>query len=131
MKDKEYRKRALRLRNSDYEKIVARFGNKEGDLGKNLDILHAAMGLSTESGEFLDAIKRQIFYGTELDEVNLVEEIGDILWYCQLALESVGSSFAEAREKNINKLEARYPDKYRDKDAKNRDLEKEREVLEK
>ena len=129
MQDREYQKRAMRLKNSNYDDILERL-NKKRDCSKNLDLLHAAMGLSTESGEFLDTIKKHIYYGKELDEVNLVEEIGDLLWYCQLALDSVGSSFSEAREKNINKLEARYPNKYKDDDAKKRDLDKEREILE-
>ena len=47
----------------------------------NVRILHAAIGCVTESGELLDALKKQIFYGRELDVVNVKEEAGDILWY--------------------------------------------------
>jgi NTP pyrophosphatase (non-canonical NTP hydrolase) len=50
----------------------------------HVDRIHAKIGLITELGEFLDPIKRHIFYGADLDPVNLKEEIGDMLWYWAL-----------------------------------------------
>ena len=47
-----------------------------------------------------------------------------------VALSSVGSSFDEAMEKNIAKLKARYGDKFSEEAAVERDLGKERSVLE-
>ena len=41
-------------------------------------IIHSAMGCATEAGELLDSVKKHIFYGRELDTVNLQEEIGDM-----------------------------------------------------
>jgi NTP pyrophosphatase (non-canonical NTP hydrolase) len=45
------------------------------------DLLHCVMGLSTEANELLDALKKSIFYGRELDVRNLKEEMGDIEYY--------------------------------------------------
>ena len=45
-------------------------------LYSNEDLLHGAMGLCTESGEIMDALKRHIFYGSPLDILNIKEEIG-------------------------------------------------------
>lgn len=93
-------------------------------------LLHAAMGLCTEAGEFTDAMKREIFYGKPVDFTNLVEEIGDVLWYVALACNALGVDMSEVMDKNIAKLRTRYPEKFTEQDAINRDLDAEREALE-
>jgi NTP pyrophosphatase (non-canonical NTP hydrolase) len=102
-----------------------------GGRKKAIDLLHAALGMQTESAEFSDMLKKSIFYGKPLDEVNLLEELGDQLWYISLALRALNSSFEEVMAKNIEKLKARYPHKFTEDKALNRDLDKEREILEK
>lgn len=94
-------------------------------------LLHGAMGVTTESGEIFDQIKKHIFYGKELDIVNLKEEVGDVLWYCALLLRELDSTFEEVANTNIEKLRIRFGDKFSEYDAQNRDLGKERRVLEK
>lgn len=59
------------------------------------DAQHAGFGLMTEVGELLDTYKRHSFYGTELDRKNLVEEVGDILWYIALGYHSLGKVMPE------------------------------------
>ncbi len=93
-------------------------------------LLHAGIGLATESGEFLDALKKAVFYGKKLDTVNLKEELGDILWYMAIAMDELGTDFETEMEKNIKKLKARYGEKFSRESAENRNLEKEREILE-
>jgi len=93
-------------------------------------LLHAGIGMVTEAGEFIDALKKAMFYGTDLDRVNLREELGDILWYVALAIDELGTSFEEVQRINIEKLRARYPDKFSRDDAVARDLETERKILE-
>jgi NTP pyrophosphatase (non-canonical NTP hydrolase) len=82
-----------------------------------LRLLHAAIGISGESGELLDTVKKSVFYGKALDMQNIKEELGDQLWYISLALESVGSSFSEVMELNRQKLDRRYPTGFTEKDA--------------
>lgn len=89
-------------------------------------LLHAAMGLCTESGEFMDALKRHVYYNAEFDCINAKEEIGDILWYLALALDELGLSFEEVMEANIAKLKKRYYDKFSEEAATERDLQAER-----
>ena len=93
-------------------------------------ILHAAMGLVTESGELLDALKKSTYYGKELDLTNIKEEAGDMLWYMAILFDALGTSFEEEQERVIAKLKARYPDKFTEEAAENRDLDAERTVLE-
>jgi NTP pyrophosphatase (non-canonical NTP hydrolase) len=93
-------------------------------------LLHGAMGLCTEAGEFQDALKKYIFYGKEMDAINLSEEIGDILWYVALICDTLGEDMTSIMERNIAKLRSRYPEKFTEGKALNRSLETERKVLE-
>lgn len=98
--------------------------------GTEMRLLHASMGLCTEAGEFQDPIKKRLFYNKPLDLVNLEEELGDAMWYVALACDALGISLEGLMEKNLAKLRARYPKKFEDELANNRDLDKERQVLE-
>lgn len=94
------------------------------------DIMHAAMGMSTEAGEFLDAVKKTTFYGKAFDLVNAREELGDMLWYVSLAATALHISMEELMALNTKKLTARYGDAFSTAAANSRNLEKERQVLE-
>lgn len=95
-----------------------------------IDLQHAITGIHTEGAEMADALKRHLFYGTELDTVNLGEEIGDVIWYVQLAAMALGTDLEAAMKTNMKKLEARYQGKFSEDAAVNRDLDTEREILE-
>jgi NTP pyrophosphatase (non-canonical NTP hydrolase) len=125
MKAKEYEKNALRTESNDFKAISSRLDN-----GK-IRLLHAAMGFQTEAAEFTDMLKKHIFYGKSLDEVNLKEELFDMTWYMAIALDELGYTFEEGFQTNIDKLKARYPEKFTEDKANNRDLDTEREILEK
>jgi len=92
---------------------------------------HAAMGLATEAGEFVDMIKKHIYYGKALDVVNAKEELSDCSWYIALALNELKTTMNEVLTLNINKLKLRYPAKFSSEAAINRDVVAERELLEK
>lgn len=92
-------------------------------------ILHAGLGMATEAAEFLDALKKHFFYGAPTDRTNLVEEMGDLFWYMAIASDALGVDFDEIQRRNVNKLKTRYPDKYTDEKALNRDLAAEAEAL--
>lgn len=95
-----------------------------------IDLLHGAIGLCTETGELQDTIKKYIFYGKELDTVNIEEELGDIFWYTAIICKSLKLDFQTIMEKNIAKLKKRYPEKFTEDRAINRNLSVERSVLE-
>ena len=133
MDNKKYSEEALRTNTPEYLKVTQRIRGIESELSleKSIDLLHASMGLVTEAGEFQDALKKHLFYGKNLDKVNLREEIGDILWYCAIALKALDSDFESVMATNIAKLKMRYPDKFTEESAIIRDIDKEREILEK
>lgn len=93
-------------------------------------LLHSAVGCCTEAGELQDALKRELFYGKSFDATNLCEEYGDLLWYVAIGLDALGVSMEDCMERNIAKLQARYPSKFDAHRAVNRDLAAERKALE-
>jgi NTP pyrophosphatase (non-canonical NTP hydrolase) len=93
-------------------------------------LIHGAMGVVTESGELMDAMKKHVFYGADPDKVNLKEELGDLFWYIAVLCDALGISFEEVWETNIAKLKSRYGEKFNEDGALNRDLQKERGILE-
>lgn len=100
-------------------------------LGSSLeDQIHMAMGISTEANEILDAYKKVFAYGKKLDVVNVREELGDLFWYISNLMRILDIDFEETLQINIDKLKARYPDGFSKDNAVNRDLVKERKILE-
>ena len=93
-------------------------------------LLHGAMGLCTEAGELQDQLKRHIFYGKPLDVNNIAEECGDLFWYLAETLTAIDRRFIDVMQTNIDKLRTRYPEKFTEYAALNRDLGAERVVLE-
>jgi len=126
MNPSEYVKLAIKTESTNFEAMNERLN----DNGLKR-LLHAGIGLSTESGEFLDALKKHIFYGKELDKVNLAEEMGDLFWYLAIVSDELGVKMEDVMDRNIQKLKARYGEKFSEDKAENRDLNTERQILEK
>lgn len=123
----EYRE--LSERTAPQSDMMSAQSRRASDLN-TLEILHGAIGLATESGEVLDMMKKHIYYGKPMDYTNLAEEVGDVMWYCALLLRSMGMSFEQVAQMNINKLEKRFPEKFTEEQALQRDLFTERAQLE-
>ena len=95
-----------------------------------LDDLHMILGIQTESAEIADVYKKNIAYGKDLDLVNVKEEIGDLMWYIVNLCTLKGWDLEDIIHTNINKLKARFPEKFTNENALNRDLDLERAILE-
>ena len=75
-------------------------------------LLTAALGLTAESGEFTEVVKKIILQGKPYNEDNvfhLKRELGDICWYIAQACMALDTTFDEVIEMNVDKLQARYP----------------------
>lgn len=73
---------------ADYSEFVSALVKSGVEIQKGLDpfkceLLHMSMGISGESGELLDAIKKHVIYGKDLDIENVIEELGDLEFYLQ------------------------------------------------
>lgn len=126
MELKEYQEKAKRTESNDFDGIRGRMNKAQ-----TIRMIHSAMGLVTEAAEALDALKKHIFYGKKLDIVNFAEEIGDSQWYAAIGADACNTTLEKIQDTNIAKLEARYPEKFTKEKAINRDLKKERNILEK
>ena len=76
-------------------------------------LLTASVGISAESGEFMEIVKKMIFQGKPCNEDNLEHlkiELGDIMWYVAQACMALEVDMDEVLDTNIKKLEKRYPD---------------------
>jgi NTP pyrophosphatase (non-canonical NTP hydrolase) len=93
-------------------------------------ILHMVIGKVTEAAEALEAVTKAMNGEPPIDRVNLLEEIGDGLWYDANLLTELESDFPTEMGRNNGKLRKRFPDKFTEHHAVNRDLGGERLVLE-
>ena len=85
------------------------------------NLIHMAIGVSTEAGELLDAFKKHVIYQKPLDVENVKEELGDLLFYMSNLMQSVGLSFKDVLQHNIDKLSVRYASgKYSNEQAQQR-----------
>ena len=80
---------------------------QEMDAGQ-MHLLHMAVGISGESGELLDAVKKAAVYQKPIDRENIIEELGDLEFYIQGLRQALFISREETLEANMKKLAKRY-----------------------
>ena len=96
----------------DYQSFTESLDNLDRE-GANIQrLLTAAVGLSAEGGEFMEIVKKMVFQGKPWNDDNrehLIIELGDVMWYVAQACMALDISFEEILERNVKKLEKRYP----------------------
>jgi|TARA_Y100000590_G_scaffold114443_2_gene130395 NTP pyrophosphatase (non-canonical NTP hydrolase) len=78
-------------------------------------LLTGGLGLASESGEFVEIVKKMFLQGKPADEDNIFHmkrELGDIMWYWVTACMALGLNPVEVIKENQEKLEARYGEKF-------------------
>ena len=97
----------------DYAALLTRMNKLELEDDCNLpQLLTAALGLTAESGEFSEVVKKIILQGKPYNEDNVFHmkrELGDICWYIAQACMALDTTFDEIIEMNVDKLKKRYP----------------------
>ena len=97
----------------DYAALLTRMNKLELEDDCNLSqLLTAALGLTAESGEFTEIVKKIILQGKPYNEDNVFHmkrELGDICWYIAQACMALDTTFDEIIEMNGDKLKKRYP----------------------
>lgn len=71
-------------------------------------LLNAAVGISCESGELLNLVKKMVFYDRPVANTNLIEELGDVLFYLTWILNELNVSLEDIVKYNVAKLELRW-----------------------
>ena len=88
------------------------------DNNSNIEVprlLTAALGLGSETGEFVEIVKKMVLQGKPASDDNIFHmkrELGDIMWYWTTACASLGLDPFEVISENQKKLEARYGEKF-------------------
>lgn len=75
----------------DYSTKALLFVSAQGSL--NADLTHAALGITSDMGELIECLAEFVIEKQEINKVNLIEECGDIYWFCNLAASCVGLDF--------------------------------------
>jgi len=97
-----------------------------------LDIYHACLGLESEVGEISIEFVNSVIENRALDDKNMKEEIGDLLWYMAIICRHCGFTFEEAMDANIEKLnKKRYKNGFSTEKALNRNIKEEQKIFDK
>ena len=78
-------------------------------------LLTAALGLGSETGEFVEIVKKMVLQGKPASDENIFHmkrELGDIMWYWTTACAALNLDPYEVINENQKKLEARYGEKF-------------------
>jgi NTP pyrophosphatase (non-canonical NTP hydrolase) len=67
-------------------------------------IVYPALGLSGESGEIAEKIKKWLRKDNELDKEALLLELGDPLWYITSLADDLGYTLQDVIDANVSKL---------------------------
>ncbi len=97
---------------TEYQRLAAR---TEKPLPVEGRLQHAMLGITSEAGELADTVKKHVIYGQPLKvvgEASITEEIGDLLWYAALLANATGICLETCMDLNIEKLAARYPERF-------------------
>ncbi|WP_107838403.1 nucleoside triphosphate pyrophosphohydrolase family protein [Metasolibacillus meyeri] len=89
---------------NEYQELAARTANEhEGEL------VNYGLGIAGEAGEVADLIKKAIFHGHTINNVEVKKELGDVLWYLANIARLAGLELNDIAQANIDKLKKRYP----------------------
>lgn len=101
-----------------YQKRCLRTANRR--LTSKQQLMNGLMGLNGEAGEAIDILKKHFFQGHDLDKEHIAKELGDVAWYLAISAYALGYKLEDIFQMNIDKLKARYPEKFDPKLSQNR-----------
>ena len=100
----------------DLEMLKKSFDDIENSSNiKTPRLLTAALGLGSETGEFVEIVKKMFLQGKPPSEDNIFHmkrELGDIMWYWVTACAALELDPYEVISENQEKLAARYGEKF-------------------
>lgn len=100
----------------DLDQLKKSFDQIEEDSKiKTPRLLTAALGLGSETGEFVEIVKKMFLQGKPPSEDNIFHmkrELGDVMWYWVTACMALDLNPVEVIAENQKKLEARYGEQF-------------------
>ena len=103
---------------NEYQNLAARTAGAGGEGERRLII--SALGLAGEAGEFANMVKKLTAHGHNIAPSILADELGDVLWYVAEAATACGLSLGDLAQKNVEKLQKRYPEGFSEEKSRNR-----------
>lgn len=92
---------------NEYQQLAARTINDE--LTKKEVLHHAALGLTSEAGEFAGLLQK-VYQGHKYDKEHALKELGDCCWMIAEACTALNLTLEDVMRMNIDKLKERYPE---------------------
>lgn len=93
----EYQKQALTTKHDTFEPLMQK--------------TIWAMGVAGEAGEVVEKWKKVVAYKqgkpTKEDLDEIAKELGDVVWYIAVMADSLGYSFDDIMQRNVDKLKSR------------------------
>jgi NTP pyrophosphatase (non-canonical NTP hydrolase) len=94
---------------NDYQTQALTTAVSSGDEFK--DVMHWALGISGESGEVAEKLKKIIRDKdskiSDEDKQELAKEVGDVLWYLAVFANQLGVTLEDIAQANLAKLQSR------------------------
>ena len=115
-KYKDFVEKVTSIQSNETGSLTEQLHRLEADSDVNMSLLlTGGIGLSSETGEFNEIIKKCIFQGKPLNDetvYHLKRELGDIMWYWVTACAALKLDPFDVISENQQKLEARYGEKF-------------------
>lgn len=73
------------------------------------DMIHAALGMTSDTGELIECLSNHSRYGEPLDRTNLIEECGDVTWFTNLLVHTLGKDLVQVYIQALEKIALEAP----------------------
>lgn len=93
---------------NEYQDLAQRTSNRALDMKGHL--LNGVLGMAGEAGECADLVKKCYFQDARPIDDDLIDELGDVLWYVAETAAARGVTLEEVAQRNVEKLRKRYPE---------------------
>jgi len=103
---------------NEFQEQCKRTIPKERSIAYNL--MNFALLLGSEAGEVIGPIEKHLFQGHELDDENILEELGDVLRCVAQLCTLLGITLEEVATYDLYKFGKRYKDGFTSKESINR-----------
>lgn len=93
---------------NEYQALAQR--TSRHDLPTECHLSNGVLGLAGETGEVCDLVKKHFYQdGREIRD-DLIDELGDVLWYIAETASAIGVKMDDIAQHNVDKLKRRYPE---------------------
>ena len=119
-----YGKDTWRLSGLRFEMGMEREDSEEVYDPSGRDLVHALLGIRTEADELLTLLLDGLDETKADDAIldRIMDELGDLMWYSQLAMQALDVTLYDVILQNMIKLKARYPEGFSEDRAVNRNI---------